>query len=448
MPILDIQRRIREVGRIRMGTQEVAANGRAYPKASDKPRFTSADRQIIEAVANAFGGEVKPWRNGDADEWEVIVEARSIPIALPPEAETMAFSQWHEVWGNKVCKQRCDGAYDTVRDCPCDCDPANRICKATTRLSVLVPDIAGLGLWRIESHGYYAAVELGAAIALLAQLAGMHSIVPARLRIERRESRRLIDGKPETRKYVVPVIDIDVSIKAVQAIGAGAVSAPAPELPPATWQPVPQEEAPAALSVATQLAELDQPAKPPRKGTTKLKPTGNAPRTAAEANEPCSVCGKALSGEPVQRNKGTGSKFIHKSCAEDVPRGVASDASDDDGGGGGASPTPPPVATPSSGRRMAGHDQLKAVFAIGARLFPALEGQTGDETRTMRREQVLAICAALGCPPYDSRKDLDRASATVLVDTLKAIEDGTVLWNGEHLANAETGEVIGFEKPA
>lgn len=458
MPILDIQRRIREVGRIRLGVKAESASGNTFPKALEKPRFTSRDRTVIEAVAELFGGEVKPWRNGDVDEWEVTVEARSIPIALPPDVESMAYTQWYEQWGGKagagLCTKRCDGEHDTIADEPCTCDPENRICKATTRLSVLLPDVPGLGLWRIESHGYYAASELGAAVALITAMAGRGSIIPARLRIDRREVRRLINGKPEVRKFIVPVIDLDVSIKGVQALVAGTPSATPVSIgngdAPAVeqgWKPVAEIEAPAVLSVPEQLAELDRPPKPPRKGTTRLKPTGNAPRTAAQAKEGqvCSVCAKALTGEPVVKNPGEGSRFIHKSCA-----GGQQAPAPEGGGGETLPPDPPPPVSPSpapapKGRGVS-HEQLKNIMRLGSDLFPVNPGEmTGEQARAYRRGQVLGICRALGSPPYDSRNDMDRATATVLIDTLEAIVAGEVSWDGERLVRTESGEIIGFE---
>jgi hypothetical protein len=107
--IIDIQRRIREVGRIRLGVQGTTAEGKRYPKKINRFRFTSGDEAIINATAQRYGGTARGWQNDDRDEFEVVSDATEIPIMLPPNPTDLGFSQWFEVWGNKVwrpCRAR------------------------------------------------------------------------------------------------------------------------------------------------------------------------------------------------------------------------------------------------------------------------------------------------------------------------------------------------------
>jgi hypothetical protein len=58
MPILDIQKRARELGRIRLGQVVVSANGKTRPEKIDRFRFTSYSRELLDQVAALYGGQV------------------------------------------------------------------------------------------------------------------------------------------------------------------------------------------------------------------------------------------------------------------------------------------------------------------------------------------------------------------------------------------------------
>lgn len=202
-PIIDLQRRLVEVGRIRMG----AKDERGFPKKLGTWRCTSRDKDRLLAIAQMHGGDVRPWAEREG-EFEVITETDELAIMLLP-GQTL--SQWHELWSGGGCQRRCDGEREILSDQPCLCDvePGERKCKPTTRLSVMLPDIPGLGCWRLESHGYYAAVELAATSHMLEQATVRGQLLPARLRIDQR--RQVRDGK--TTRYAVPVIDIDITMR-------------------------------------------------------------------------------------------------------------------------------------------------------------------------------------------------------------------------------------------
>ncbi|MFG2225346.1 hypothetical protein [Streptomyces sp. NPDC048644] len=210
MPILDLQQRTRELGRIRIGVTAPAKSGKSRPAKLDRFRFTSASRPLLEKVAALYGGAVADWTpaNGGPAAFEVITDARRVPILVPPQP----VSQYYELWSGGGCQRRCDGVTELLSDraCPCGPDPERRQCKPTTRLNVVLRDVPGVGVWRLESHGYYAAVELPGVAELLAQAGGY---VEAYLGLEERTAKR--DG--QTRRWMVPTIDIDIAPSALMA---------------------------------------------------------------------------------------------------------------------------------------------------------------------------------------------------------------------------------------
>ncbi len=240
MTILNLQRRLVQVGRIRMG-EKVGGTGR--PTRLERWRLTSRDPMRLNAAAEAFGGKVRPWKQREG-EYELYTETDALAVLLMP-GQTL--SQHYELWSGGGCKRRCDGETEQMTDAPCLCDPENRECKPTSRLNVLLPDVPGIGCWRLDSTGYYAATELAGAVDLLELATSRGVLLPARLRIDQRVALR--DG--QTHRFGVPTLDIDVRPLEMHAItrqaAAGEVAAVADQ--PLTYQPV------AALTPGVSLAE-------------------------------------------------------------------------------------------------------------------------------------------------------------------------------------------------
>jgi hypothetical protein len=442
MPIIALQRRIREVGRIRMGDQGTTSEGKRYPRKATHFRLSSPDPTVIDAAADIYGGQAQAWDNNGSRHFEVYTEADQLRIALPPDPRDLGFSQWYELWGNKLCTRRCDGEREQINDQACVCDPEDRECKPTTRLSMFLPDIPGLGVWRLETHGYYAAVELAGALEIIEAIAGAHSIIPARLRLDQREQRKLVNGKPETRKFAVPVIDLDVSIMAVRSLTAsgGQVALPEaddPEPSAEGWQPISHtpNEAPVALSLESQLKEIETPKKrAPRKNAAEpLKPTGRAPRKAAEVpKQTCDLCDKPYGADPLTRNpvqlEGC-SKYVHKRCLDDQdPNPDPGDGGSTSSDGPRATAEPPPVTGRIIGETMS-VGQHNKIMAMTAKAFPVATGTPSDVVRTIRREATLGLCTALGMPEMTSRSDLNSKQANLLIDALTKIEEGALTYD-------------------
>lgn len=221
MPIIDLQRRLREAGRIRLGDKG-GRNG--APRKLGTFRLTGPDEKLLQAAADVFGGTVEPWPEMDG-QYQVTTDATSMDVIIPPTE--MAHSVWYEQWSGGGCQRRCDGTWDTITDRACDCNPEDRACKPHTRLSVMLTALPGIGVWRLDTQGWNAATELQGAVDMIQQVAARGTMLPARLLLVRREQKVIVGGKPQTRKFVVPALDVDVQMT---SLGAGAPVAAAPAL--------------------------------------------------------------------------------------------------------------------------------------------------------------------------------------------------------------------------
>ena len=227
MPILDLQKRARELGRIRLGKQETFTkrNGEqgTRPAKLDRFRFTGHSEALLTKVAELYGGQVQPWTpNGGAAQYEVISTTARVPIMVPPQP----VSQWYEYWTAGGCQHRCDGERNVLTDEPCDPEDFKHreaVKKPTTRLNVVLRDVEGIGVWRVETHGFNAAIELPDVAEFLAQAGGY---VNGWLSLEQRTSIDTSGDKPLTRHFMVPIIEVDVTPAQLMA-GHGRVAAPA-----------------------------------------------------------------------------------------------------------------------------------------------------------------------------------------------------------------------------
>jgi hypothetical protein len=101
-------------------------------------------------------------------------------------------------------------------------------CSAITRISVMIPDLPGLGVFRLDTKSYWAAVEIGDAAALMQLARDKGVFLPAVLRIEQRQ--RIANG--QTKKYPVPVLEVLATFREITsgALESGGITA---QLPPA-----------------------------------------------------------------------------------------------------------------------------------------------------------------------------------------------------------------------
>lgn len=260
MGIITRQRRLTRVGKIRLGIKVPTRNGGTRPERLKTFRFTGS-QHAIEAVAAQYGGTARPWE-GSRGEWEVITDATRIQVTIPPGDQVV--SQWFELWTKAGCSRRCDGVTEQISQGPCPCPPDGperaqaaadgKACKPMTRLSVILPDIPGLGVWMLSSTGWNAANDLGNIAEFLAAVrdrAGVY--IPAYLRLDEREAR--VDGK--TSVFAVPVLEPLHTLREITAMEPGVMAG----LPPAPADARAITAAPsAAASVPAQAAVTAAPA--------------------------------------------------------------------------------------------------------------------------------------------------------------------------------------------
>ena len=283
MSIINLQRGIAEAGRIRIGQQVDAGRGRTRPSKLDTFRLTSPDRRRIEQLAEMHGGTVEEWAAPSGKQWQVITAATSLDVIVPPS--DLSFSQSYELWSAGGCQRRCDGVTESIGEQACLCDPDNRECSIHTRLSVLIRDLPGLGVWRIDTSGYYAAVELASAVEIISLAAGRGALLPARLRLEQRSVKRPgKDGKPQTLRFAVPVLDVEVT--PAQLLSGGAQPVQLAEAGRPRLTPVPQlTGGEAGPTIAEQSAA---PVERPRRANSAPELPSSGRRRSARAVAPAS----------------------------------------------------------------------------------------------------------------------------------------------------------------
>jgi hypothetical protein len=237
MPIITLQRRLVQQGTIRIGAQVATAGGKMRPSALDKFRFTSDRKDLLDRMAVMYGGTVRPFEEPKStDTWELFSDADVIEVLVPPPGPGRSVvSQWYEKWSAGGCTHRCDGAVmlkcdgrDMPPDTPCQCDERgidvtdDAHCDAHTRLSVVIPGTGAIGVWRLNSNGWNAAEEMaGIAAVILDRATSLGYSVPCTLSIQRREVKKLEDGKATTKKFVVPVLSPDVPEDVMRGIAGG-----------------------------------------------------------------------------------------------------------------------------------------------------------------------------------------------------------------------------------
>lgn len=208
--------KIPELGRIRIGDQAVGSNGRGRPNKLSEFRFTSSDESLLHQIASVYGGDVRTWDNnlapkderGRPMQFELYAKTNTLDVVIPT---LHAVSINYEVWKTGGCTLRCNGQFilkcsDKSREgmeCTCtdDQEDTNR-CPMVLRLNVILDAFAGLGVWRLDTHGYYAAAELQGTLEMLKYAGQDRQMIAAVLRLDQRKVKR--DG--QTRQFVVPVL--------------------------------------------------------------------------------------------------------------------------------------------------------------------------------------------------------------------------------------------------
>ncbi|MFJ3173761.1 hypothetical protein ACIPJK_23680 [Streptomyces roseus] len=206
--LVNIQRRAAEHGRLRTGYTQGNK-----PMRSSTWVITSHSEEHVRTAAGLWGGDPQSWTplNSKIEQWRVITKASSIEALITPGDP---LNQYNEMWSAGGCQRRCDGATELLTRQPCICarqfgedwhaQPKGRVCSATSRLNVMLPDLSGMGLWRAETHSFYAASEWGGMVDMVLAGTDGRGFVPVTLRIEPRQVVR--DG--QTKRFPVVVVEL------------------------------------------------------------------------------------------------------------------------------------------------------------------------------------------------------------------------------------------------
>ncbi|MGH2900406.1 MAG: hypothetical protein ACRDMZ_17150, partial [Solirubrobacteraceae bacterium] len=319
MAIIDLQRSIAEAGRIRIGqvVEDPRSRTGSRPAKLDTFRLTSPDKRRIEDAAALFGGTVAPWQAPAGPQWEVVTEAKAIDVIVPPQA--MAFSQFYEMWSGGGCRRRCDGATELLTEQPCLCDPAERgrskdACDTHTRLSLMIRDLPGLALWRLDTQGFYAARELAGAVEIVSLAAGRGIMLPARLLLEQRSVKRLDkSGKPQTLRFPVPRLDPGITPGELLLTAGQPAGVSLPQLVADTREDRPR---------LTPVPRLDGPG--PTIAEQSAAPAERSPRRNAAPEIPKS--GRRRSTQAAAKQPGDDGYWRARVFADGAERGMDSDA--------------------------------------------------------------------------------------------------------------------------
>lgn len=206
--LLNIQRRTAEHGRLRTGYTQGNR-----PVRSPNWVITSHSEEHVRRAAELWGGEPEQWQplNSTISQWRVITRAASIEALITPGDP---LNQYNEMWSKGGCQRRCDGETELLTRQPCLCarqfgedwhlQKKGTVCSTTSRLNVMLPDLSGMGMWRAETHSFYAAQEWGGMVDMVLAGTDGKGFIPVTLRIEPRQ--RVANG--ETKKFPVVVVEL------------------------------------------------------------------------------------------------------------------------------------------------------------------------------------------------------------------------------------------------
>lgn len=329
-PIVGVTPRVQEIGRIRMGAKKEVQtkNGtRTVPDKLDTFRLTSDNRAVLDAAAALYGGRVARWEDApDEGMWQVTTAAAELDILIPRSLRSV--SQWWELWQGGTCMRRCDGATEQVTGGACLCgdargeDGRKDVCDVVTRLSVILPRLPGLGLWRLDTGGWFAASTIPSTIDLLLAL-DQRPMVPAVLRaVQASKRERDAEGRVQTHRFVKPVLDAP-GITIGQMVDTGPTTTTA-ALPETVERPRPMTAVERAQARAAAVTDAPAPSQEPATGSPVASTGGTSP-AADHAPEPGRTT-PAASGAPEP----------------DILRASG------DGEGGDSAPPPSPEAAPKT----------------------------------------------------------------------------------------------------
>jgi hypothetical protein len=227
--ILTMKRQAAELGRIRTGYSRPnpKPDGKPIPVRSKTFILTSHSREYIERAAELYGGKVEQWtpQGQSVAQFRVITETTELRAIIPAGDP---LSQSYEFWTGGGCSRRCDGITEQISRKPCIClaqygpdwheRSPKQVCRPTSRIGVMLPDLPDLGVWRLETHSYYAADAMAGGLDTVLQATEGKSMLPVRVWIEQRKVVR----NGETKNF--PVVMLVPSIPRLRHALSGPIS--------------------------------------------------------------------------------------------------------------------------------------------------------------------------------------------------------------------------------
>lgn len=223
-PMGRIEARLPIVGRIRLGTRERTKSGKIAPRGSEHLIFSSESKGTLTRLSAHVGGAVEAWPDGP-DAWRLISTIKSLAVQVPP---MMMREPVYELWSAAGIQRRCDGvecerAEETpdgpvLLPGPCICDPEHPECKMTVRVSVVIAQAPGLGVWMCTSHSTIAAGEIAGQRRLL-ELTASPALLPATIAIEQSRGRQGAPVPVLRLRFHVGLAEIG-SVEAPRMLGA------------------------------------------------------------------------------------------------------------------------------------------------------------------------------------------------------------------------------------
>lgn len=206
MPIKGISdvRRLPRLGKVRLGIKAVSKRtGGEYPKPVDY-FVVREDNGITSPTAAEAFHEVY----GD--------KPHELDIMFPIDDEGLFFQQWLRRYGSGrglICKGdgetavRVDKKTGILEEIECDPDECpyaiDRSCRPVATLMFILPRVAGLGCWQLDTSSWNSIVNLNSAIDFIGRLTGGRiAMIPLKLILRPR------DVQPEGKKKRVWVLDL------------------------------------------------------------------------------------------------------------------------------------------------------------------------------------------------------------------------------------------------
>lgn len=213
-PIAELDRRMPRAGKIKLGAKTEKAM-----KKLEQFRFLSPFKDCIDAIAEQYGGQTKPYHDDAAnpkDQFEVFTTSDTIEVGLMPDGLEAAY----EMWGGGMRQRNCDGRTCSMEEpaqddyiivehpCLCVAEGVFR-CKPKLRITVILPTVPLRGAWLLETGSWFAQSEMPGMFDLISELGKRGQMTKALLSIESRTDVKFgKGGKPIRRNYVVPVLSM------------------------------------------------------------------------------------------------------------------------------------------------------------------------------------------------------------------------------------------------